>query len=83
MIPGERGVLVRYPLVLWYPGDQALSMPGPVLIRRDGSSDTLAATKVTLRVRSLLPAGARRTALKPEPARDNVPLVSYTCCSDG
>ena len=36
-----RGTLVRYPVALWYPGDHVLTMPGPVLVRRDGSSDTL------------------------------------------
>lgn len=76
VVQGERGLTVRYALVLWYPGEQVLTMPGPVLVRRDGSSDTLATSSYRLRVSSVLPAGARRAALAPEPARDTVPLVS-------
>ena len=40
---GSAGALVRYALVLWYPGEHTLTMPGPVVVKRDGSSDTLAA----------------------------------------
>jgi hypothetical protein len=76
VIQGSRGFVVRYPLVLWYPGSQVLTMPGPVLVRRDGSSDTLAATSYRLEVSSVLPAGQKRSTLAPKPARDTVPLVS-------
>ena len=68
------GALVRYPLVFWYPGEHQLSMPGPVLVRRDGSSDTLAASPVRVRVASVLPAGVSRSRLDPRPARVPVPL---------
>lgn len=76
VLQGSRGTLVRYALVLWYPGEQLLSMPGPVLVRRDGSSDTLAATRYKLRLESVLPAGAKRSELEPKPARPTIPLAS-------
>ena len=72
---GAGGAVVRYALVLWYPGEHTLTMPGPVLVKRDGSSDTLAASSVRVRVTSVLPAGARRTSLPPRPARTAVPLA--------
>jgi len=78
VVQGARGAVVRYALVLWYPGEQLLSMPGPVLVRRDGSSDTLAAAAYRVRVASVLPAGQPRARLAPKPARDPVPLVSHS-----
>jgi len=75
---GSGGALVRYPLVFWYPGDHQLSMPGPVLVRKDGSSDTLGASAVRVRVASVLPAGISRTRLTPRPARMPVPLEART-----
>ncbi len=71
---GAEGALVRYALVIWYPGEHTLTMPGPVLVKRDGSSDTLPASSVRVRVTSVLPAGARRLTLPPRPARTPVPL---------
>ncbi|HTL05048.1 MAG TPA: hypothetical protein VL241_04830 [Gemmatimonadales bacterium] len=76
VVQGARGMVVRYALVLWYPGEQLLSMPGPVLVRRDGSSDTLPAASYRVRVASVLPAGERRSTLKPKPARDALPIES-------
>lgn len=75
VVHGSTGTLVRYALVLWYPGEHTLTMPGPVLVKRDGSSDTLAASSVRVRVTSVLPGGSRRTALPPRPARNPVPLA--------
>ena len=72
------GAVVRYPLVFWYPGDHQLTMPGPVLVRRDGSSDTLAGSPVRVRVASVLPAGVSRSKLDPRPARAPVPLEART-----
>ena len=72
------GALVRYPLVFWYAGDHQLTMPGPVLVRKDGSSDTLAASPVKVRVGSVLPIGISRTKLEPKPARASVPLEAIT-----
>jgi hypothetical protein len=75
---GAEGVVIRYALVLWYPGEHLLTMPGPVLVKRDGSSDTLAASSVRLRVTSVLPSGAQRTTIPPKPARTPVPLADRT-----
>ncbi len=73
---GAVGAVVRYALVLWYPGDHLLTMPGPVLVRRDGRSDTLAVSTVRIRVGSVLPAGGRRTTLPPRPATGALPLLA-------
>jgi hypothetical protein len=72
------GAVVRYPLVFWYAGEHQLIMPGPVLVRRDGSSDTLPASPVKVRVASVLPAGVSRARLEPRPARVLLPLEAVT-----
>ena len=69
------GLLIRYPLVFWYPGRHALRMPGPVVISREGRSDTLLASAVVIEVASVLPAGRAREALEPRPARAPVALA--------
>lgn len=70
----ERGILVRYPVVFWYPGRHALTVPGPVVITPEGRSDTLPASVATIDVASVLPAGRDRAALPPRPARPPVLL---------
>ena len=72
---GAGGAVVRYALVLWYPGEHLLTMPGPVVVKRDGSSDTLPPSSVRVRVTSVLPAGAQRITLPPKPARTPVSLA--------
>lgn len=72
---GAGGTVVRYALVLWYPGEHLLTMPGPVVVKRDGSSDTLPPSTVRVRVTSVLPAGAQRVTLPPKPARTPVSLA--------
>jgi len=72
---GATGTVVRYALVLWYPGEHLLTMPGPVVVKRDGSSDTLPPSSVRVRVTSVLPAGAQRVTLPPRPARAPVSLA--------
>jgi|GEM_PF-2881510 len=72
---GAGGAVVRYALVLWYPGEHLLTMPGPVVVKRDGSSDTLAPSSVRVRVTSVLPAGAQRVTIPPKPARTPVSLA--------
>jgi hypothetical protein len=69
------GLLIRYPLVFWYPGRHTLRMPGPVVISREGRSDTLLSSTVTVEVASVLPAGRAREALEPRPARAPVALA--------
>jgi hypothetical protein len=70
------GSVVRYALVLWYPGEHLLTMPGPVLVRRDGRSDTLGVSTARVQVTSVLPANERRATLAPRPAITSVPLVA-------
>ena len=72
---GAGGAVVRYALVLWYPGEHLLTMPGPVVVKRDGSSDTLPPSSARVRVTSVLPAGAQRVTLPPKPARTPVSLA--------
>ena len=76
VLQGARGVTVRYPLVLWYPGDHTLTMPGPVLVKRDGSSDTLKASTHKVSLQSVLPVGQPRSKLAPKPARGTLPIAS-------
>lgn len=71
---GARGAVVRYALVIWYPGEHQLTMPGPVLVRRDGSSDTLATATFRVRIESVLPAGRSRGSIPPRPPSQPVPL---------
>jgi hypothetical protein len=73
---GEGGITVRYPVVLWYPGDRSLTMPGPVLVYPDGTSDTLAASVHRIRVLSVLPADQAKSRLPPRPPRNPLPLSS-------
>ncbi|MGQ0701777.1 MAG: hypothetical protein ACT4PM_01435 [Gemmatimonadales bacterium] len=77
------GAVVRYPVVLWYPGDRVLTMPGPVVVRPDGTSDTLPPSTHRVRLSSVLPSGAVKSRLPPRPpttpvalgARSPVPLL--------
>jgi hypothetical protein len=73
---GEAGARVRYPVVLWYPGDRTLTMPGPVLVYPDGTSDTLPASVHRVRRASVLPPGQPRRSLAPQPPRTPLPLAS-------
>jgi len=73
---GEGGTTVRYPVVLWYPGDRTLTMPGPVLVYPDGTSDTLAASVHRVRVLSVLPANQAKSRVPPRPPRSPLPLGS-------
>jgi len=68
-------LVIRYPLVFWYPGRHALRMPGPVVISREGRSDTLLSSAVTVQVGSVLPADRAREALEPRPASAPVALA--------
>ena len=58
-----RGAVVRYALVFWFPGDHTVTLPGPVLVRRDGRSDTLAASTSRISIASVLPSSRRRSSL--------------------
>lgn len=73
---GEAGARVRYPVVLWHPGERSLTMPGPVLVFPDGTSDTLPASVHRVRLASVLPEGQPKRALPPQPPRNPLPLAS-------
>lgn len=73
---GEAGIMVRYPVVLWYPGDRTLTMPGPVLVYPDGTSDTLAASVHRIQVLSVLPARQAKSRILPRPPRNPLPLAT-------
>jgi hypothetical protein len=75
---GAAGAVVRYGLVFWYPGEHTLTMPGPVLVRRDGRSDTLPASTVHVSIWSVLPPNARKSTLAPKPPSRPVPLAAET-----
>jgi hypothetical protein len=70
LVEGE--VSLRYPLVAWEPGRHVLTLPGAILVRDDGWSDTLPDWTATLDVASILPAGPRDSL----PVQPPAPLVS-------
>jgi hypothetical protein len=55
----DGAVEVRYALVAWEPGRHSITLPGAILVRDDGWSDTLPDWTATLDVASVLPAGPR------------------------
>lgn len=73
---GEGGMTVRYPVVLWYPGDRTLTMPGPVLVYPDGTSDTLAASVHRVQVLSVLPQDRAKSRIPPRPPRNPLALAT-------
>jgi hypothetical protein len=59
--------VVAYPVVAWASGTHLLAVPGPLLIRADGRSDTLPSESRTLQVASVLPPDAEPDRLPPQP----------------
>lgn len=78
LVRRDAGLVVRYALVFWYPGSHRVEVPGPVLVRRDGRSDTLPPYSVTVEVASVLPAGTPRSRLAPRPARAPIEQTEHT-----
>lgn len=70
LVEGE--VVIRYPLVAWEPGRHTVTLPGAILVRDDGWSDTLPDWTAVLEVASVLPAGPR-DSLPVQPAAGLVP----------
>lgn len=64
-------VRLRYALVAWAPGRQMVTVPGAILIRDDGWSDTLPDWRLTVDVASVLPA-MPRDSLAPREAAPEV-----------
>jgi hypothetical protein len=61
-------VTIAYPAVAWTAGTHTVVVPGPVLIRRDGVTDSLPPEPRSIQVASVLPAGQPpdRIAVQPE-----------------
>lgn len=59
--------IVAYPAVAWRAGRHELMVPGPVVIRPDGVTDSLPAELRIFEVRSVLPDGARPESLAVQP----------------
>ncbi len=57
--------IVAYPAVAWTPGEHRISIPGPVIIRADGRTDSLPAEERVIQVASVLP---------PNTAPDQLPV---------
>ena len=66
---------VAWPVAAWAPGEHIVSVPGPVLVRRDGLEDSLPAQPMTIVVRSVLPAVRADSALRPQPPAPVVPTA--------
>jgi hypothetical protein len=47
--------IIAYPIVAWTPGSHLVRVPGPIVIRRDGSTDSLPDEGRTVVVASVLP----------------------------
>ena len=56
---GDGEATVRYPVVAWTTGDHTLDVPGPILIRADGRTDSLPGQTVSVTVASVLPADVK------------------------
>jgi len=59
--------IVAYPAVAWSPGRHVVTVPGPVVIRADGSTDSLPSEARTITVASILPEGVPPDSLSPQP----------------
>ena len=58
---------ISYPVVLWRPGQHTIELPGPLLLGPGGTVDSLAAERVSVEVRSVLPPVLPDSALAPQP----------------
>lgn len=66
------GWLLRYPLVFWRAGTHRVVVPGPLVIRADGGTDSLPSRAAEIEIASLLPEG-RVDTLPPEPPAELLP----------
>ena len=74
---------VAYPAVAWSAGTRTILVPGPIVIHRDGVTDSLPAEPRTIEVASVLPAGEApgqigvrpELGIVPERVRSAWPLV--------
>lgn len=66
-------IVVAYPVTAWRPGTHVVLVPGPIIIRADGRSDSLPVERVTLDVASVLPTDRDRAEIPVQPAARIVP----------
>jgi hypothetical protein len=66
-------VTVRYPLVVWQPGDHPVEVPGPVLLSPRGDVDSVHMSRMTITVASVLPVVAEDSIIPPQPPAGIVP----------
>lgn len=71
VVAQERHVTIRYPLVMWQTGRHTIELPGAILVRADGWSDTLSPAVATIDVRSVLPRPPS-DSIPPKPPQDAV-----------
>lgn len=69
-------VRIRYPVVIWHPGDHLVQVPGPIVVTPEGHSDTLPPVSTRIRVLSVLPVDSSRETLAPRPAAQPVAQAS-------
>jgi hypothetical protein len=60
-------IRIRYPVVGWRAGQHEVAVPGPILVRNDGWSDTLPDWSTVVEIATVLPPG-ERDSLPPRPA---------------
>jgi len=68
------GWVLRYPLVFWEPGRHRLQVPGPLVIREDGRTDSLPARAVEVEIASLVPSAAGADTVPPRPPAEILPV---------
>lgn len=69
------GWVLRYPVVFWEPGRHRLLVPGPLVIREDGRTDSLPARAVEVEIASLVPlAAAEADTVTPRPPAEILPV---------
>jgi hypothetical protein len=66
---------ITYPVVIWKPGQHVVELPGPLLLGPGGTVDSLPGKRVTVDVRSVLPAVPRDSVLLPQPPANLVDRV--------
>jgi hypothetical protein len=69
---------IRYPVIIWRPGQHLVEVPGPLLLGAGGIVDSLASQRVQLLVRSVLPAGPPESLPPPQPRAGLVPRQEVT-----
>lgn len=66
VMTGDSAV-ISYPAVLWRPGQHTIELPGPLLLGPGGTVDSLAALRVSVEIRSVLPPVSPDSVLAPQP----------------